>query len=119
MQKYKINLNNTIIIIFKLLYKTIIKLIKNKTIIQEININSNQIAQQVANINISKLINIISKKQDFVKKKIILKIVFASLVSLAIAIENTKINKILNILIQAFENLKINNACKIIESKIY
>jgi len=41
MQKYKINLNNTIIIIFKLLYKTIIKLIKNKTIIQEININSN------------------------------------------------------------------------------
>ncbi len=41
MRKYKINLNNTIIIIFKLLYKTIIKLIKNKTIIQETNINSN------------------------------------------------------------------------------
>ncbi len=41
MQKYKINLNNTIIIIFKLLYKTIIKLIKNKTIIQEISINNN------------------------------------------------------------------------------
>ncbi len=44
MQKYKINLNNIIIIIFKLLYKTIIKLIKNKTIMREININSDQIA---------------------------------------------------------------------------
>ncbi len=41
MRKYKINLNNAIIIIFKLLYKTIIKLIKNKTIMREININSN------------------------------------------------------------------------------
>jgi len=41
MRKYKINLNNTIIIIFKLLYKTIIKLIKNKIIMQEIRINSN------------------------------------------------------------------------------
>ncbi len=41
MQKYKVNFNNIIIIIFKLLYKTIIKLIKNKTIIQKININSN------------------------------------------------------------------------------
>jgi len=41
MQKHKINLNNAINIIFKLLYKTIIKLIKNKTIMQEISINSN------------------------------------------------------------------------------
>jgi len=41
MQKYKVNLNNAIIIIFKLLYKTIIKLIKNKIIIQKISINSN------------------------------------------------------------------------------
>ncbi len=41
MRKDKINLNNTIIIIFKLLYKTIIKLIKNKTIMREININNN------------------------------------------------------------------------------
>jgi len=41
MQKHKVNLNNAIIIIFELLYKTIIKLIENKTIIQEININSN------------------------------------------------------------------------------
>ena len=41
MQKYRVNLNNTIIIIFKLLYKTIIKLNENKTNIQEININSN------------------------------------------------------------------------------
>ncbi len=41
MQKHKINLNNATIIIFELLYKTIIKLIENKTIIQEININSN------------------------------------------------------------------------------
>jgi len=41
MRKYKINLNNTIIIIFKLLYKTIIKLIKNKIIMREININNN------------------------------------------------------------------------------
>ncbi len=41
MQKYKINLNNIIIIIFKLLNKTIIKLIKNKTIMQKISINSN------------------------------------------------------------------------------
>ncbi len=41
MQKYKINLNNIIIIIFELLYKTIIKLIENKTIRQKININSN------------------------------------------------------------------------------
>ncbi len=40
MQKHKVNLNNTIIIIFKLLYKTIIKLIENKTIMREININS-------------------------------------------------------------------------------
>ena len=41
MQKHKVNLNNTIIIIFELLYKTIIKLIENKTIMREININSN------------------------------------------------------------------------------
>ncbi len=41
MQKHKVNLNNTIIIIFKLLYKTIIKLIENKINMQEININSN------------------------------------------------------------------------------
>ncbi len=41
MQKHKINLNNATIIIFELLYKTIIKLIENKTIIEEININSN------------------------------------------------------------------------------
>ncbi len=40
MRKHKINLNNTIIIIFKLLYETIIKLIKNRTIMREININS-------------------------------------------------------------------------------
>jgi len=40
MRKHKINSNNAIIIIFKLLYKTIMKLIKNKTIMQEININS-------------------------------------------------------------------------------
>jgi len=33
MQKYKINFNNIITIIFKLLYKTIIKLIENKTTI--------------------------------------------------------------------------------------
>jgi len=33
MQKHKVNFNNTIIIIFELLYKTIIKLIKNKTTI--------------------------------------------------------------------------------------
>jgi len=57
--------------------------------------------------------------QDLIKKKIILKIIFAFLVLLAIAIENTKINKTLNILIQAFENLKINNVYKIKESKIY
>jgi len=41
MQKHKVNLNNAIIIIFKLLYKTIIKWIKNKIIMQKININSN------------------------------------------------------------------------------
>ncbi len=41
MQKHKINLKNIIIIIFKLLYETIIKLIKNKIIMQEISINSN------------------------------------------------------------------------------
>jgi hypothetical protein len=44
MQKYKVNLNKAITLIFKLLYKTIIKLIKNKTILREININSNKIA---------------------------------------------------------------------------
>ncbi len=41
MQKHKVNSNNAIIIIFELLYKTIIKLIENKIIIQKININSN------------------------------------------------------------------------------
>jgi len=41
MRKYKFNLNNAIIIIFKLLYKIIIKLIENKTTMQEININNN------------------------------------------------------------------------------
>ncbi len=40
MRKHKINLNNAIIIIFKSLYETIIKLIKNETIMREININS-------------------------------------------------------------------------------
>jgi len=48
-----------------------------------------------------------------------LKIIFVFLISLAIAIENIKINKTLNILIQAFKNLKINNIRKIIKSKIY
>ncbi len=84
----------------------------------EININNNQIAQQIANININKLINIVSKKQDLVKKKNILKIVFF-LVLLVAAIENTKINKILNILIQVFKDFKINSICKIIKSEIY
>jgi len=42
MRKYKVNSNNAITLIFELLYKTIIKLIKNKTIIREISINSNQ-----------------------------------------------------------------------------
>jgi len=41
MQKYRVNLNNATTIIFKLLYKTIIKLIEYKTTMQEININSN------------------------------------------------------------------------------
>jgi len=40
MRKHKINLNNAITLRFELLYKTIIKLIENKTIMQEININS-------------------------------------------------------------------------------
>jgi len=65
------------------------------------------------------LINIVSKKQDLVKKKVMSKTIFAFLVLLVVAIENTKINKILNILIQAFKNLKINNVRKIIKSKIY
>ncbi len=47
------------------------------------------------------------------------KTIFVSLVLLIVAIENTKINKILNILTQVFENLKINNIRKIIESEIY
>ncbi len=34
MQKYRVNLNNAITIIFELLYKTIIKLIKNKIVLQ-------------------------------------------------------------------------------------
>ena len=41
MRKYKVNLNNTITIIFKLLYKIVIKLIENKKTIQKINVNSN------------------------------------------------------------------------------
>jgi len=40
MRKYKVKLNNAITLIFKLLYETIIKLIKNKIIIREISINS-------------------------------------------------------------------------------
>ncbi len=48
-----------------------------------------------------------------------LKIIFALLILLAIAIKNTKINKILNILIRAFEDFKINNVRKIIKSEIY
>ena len=47
------------------------------------------------------------------------KTIFVSLVLLIVAIENTKINKILNILTQVFENLKINNIRKIIKSEIY
>jgi len=35
------------------------------------------------------------------------------LILLIIAIENTKINKILNILIQVFKNLRINKICEI------
>ncbi len=34
MQKYKINSNNAIILIFELLYKILIKLIKNKIVMQ-------------------------------------------------------------------------------------
>jgi len=44
MRKHRVNLNNAIIIIFELLYETIIKLIENKIAMQEININSDQIA---------------------------------------------------------------------------
>ncbi len=47
------------------------------------------------------------------------KIVFALLMLLVVAIENTKINKTLNTLIRAFENLKINSVRKIIKSEIY
>jgi len=65
---------------------------------REIDINSDQTAQRVANNNINKLVNIISKKQELIKKKITSKIVFASLILLAIAIDNAKINKTLNIL---------------------
>ncbi len=53
------------------------------------------------------------------KKKITSKIIFVSLVSLIVAIKNTKINKTLNILIQAFKDLKINNVYKIIKNEIY
>ncbi len=48
-----------------------------------------------------------------------LKTTFVFLVLITIAIENTKINKILNILIQVFKDFKINNVRKIIENKIY
>ncbi len=48
-----------------------------------------------------------------------LKTIFVFLILLIVVIKNIKINKILNILIQAFEDLKINNVCKIIKSKIY
>ncbi len=60
-----------------------------------------------------------NKKQDLVKKKIILKTILTFLILLIVAIEKTKINKILNILIQTLKDFKINNICKIIESKIY
>ena len=119
MQKYRVNLNNATTIIFKLLYKTIIKLIEYKTTMQEININSNQTTQRITNININKLINIVSKKQNFIKKKVTLKIIFVFLILLAVAIKNTKINKILNILIQVFKIFKINNIRKITKNKIY
>ena len=119
MRKYKVNINDAITLIFKLLYETIIKLIENKTIIREININSNKVAQRIANSNISKLVNIISKKQELIKKKVTSKIAFAFLVLLAIAIDNVKINKTLNILIRVFENFKINSVRDIIKNKIY
>ncbi len=48
-----------------------------------------------------------------------LKTIFVSLVLLVVPIENTKINKILNILIRTFEDFKINNIRKIIKNKIY
>jgi len=41
MRKYKVNSNNAITLMFELLYKTIIKLIENKIIMREININNN------------------------------------------------------------------------------
>ena len=53
------------------------------------------------------------------KKKVTLKIIFVFLILLAVAIKNTKINKILNILIQVFKNFKINNIRKITKNKIY
>jgi len=119
MRKHEVNLNDAITLIFELLYKTIIKLIEDKTIMREIIINSNQIAQRIANSNISELINIISKKQELIKQKVTLKIAFASLVLLIIAINNAKINKTLNILIRIFKDLKINNVYNITKSEIY
>jgi len=61
----------------------------------------------------------ISKKLQLIKKKVTLKIAFAFLILLTIAINNAKINKTLNILIQAFKNLKINNVCNITKNKVY
>jgi len=116
---YKINLNNAITLEFELLYKIIIKRIENNIIIQEININNNSIAQQVANINISNLINIISKEQKLVKKIIISKIVFSLLILLATTINNLKTNKTLYILTRVFEELKIHNVQDIIKSEVY
>jgi len=48
-----------------------------------------------------------------------LKTIFAVLILLAIATNNARINKILNILIRVFKDLKINNARDITKSEIY
>jgi len=110
MRKHKINLNNAITLKFESLYKIIIKIIENNIIMQEININSDLTTQQIANNNISNLINIINKKQKLIKKIITFKIIFSLLILFAIAISNSKINKMLNILIRVFKELKINSA---------
>jgi len=118
-RKYKFNLNNATTLKFDLLYKIIIKIIKNNIVIQEININNNSTIQQVINIDINNLINIINKKHKLTKKVITFRIMFSFLTLLAIAISNSKINKTLNILTRIFEKFKINNAQNIIETEVY
>lgn len=104
---------------FEPLYEAVMKLTENETAMREMGINSDQAAQRVADINMSGLVDMVSKKQGLVKKEVTPETAFAPPVSPAVAVDIAETNKTLNTLTRVFERLKINSARGMTEGEVY